>query len=76
MYSIEYTAHAIRNMEKLPTDAKKRIFKTIGKLKEDPYDYVQKLKTSSKTPMYSMRFGEYRVIMSIKDPLLIIQVTK
>ena len=63
-------------MERLPARAKKRIFKAIGYMKEDPYDYVQKLKLSAKTPMYSMRVGEYRVIMSIKDPLLIIQVTE
>jgi mRNA interferase RelE/StbE len=76
MYSIEYTSHAIKNLNKLSPDIKKRIFCAVSGIKEDPYSHVKKLKTSAKTPMYSMRVGEYRIIMSIKDPLLIIQVVK
>ena len=76
MYSIEYTAHAIRDMNKLPSEVKTKIFNAVSKIKEDPYEYVKKLKTSAKTPLYSLRVGEYRVIMTIKDPLLIIQVVR
>jgi mRNA interferase RelE/StbE len=72
MYSIEYTAHAIKDMNKLPSDVKTRIFNSIAKIKEDPYEHVKKLKTSAKTPLYSLRVEEYRVIMAIKDTILII----
>ena len=74
MYSVEYTAHATKDMNKLPADIKTKIFNAIGKIKEDPYSHVKKLKMSAKTPLYSLRVGEYRVIMVIKDQLLIIQV--
>jgi mRNA interferase RelE/StbE len=74
MYSVEYTAHVIKVMNKLLAEMKTKIFNAVGKIKEDPYSHVKKLKTSAKTPLYSLRVGEYRVIMSIKDPLLIIQV--
>lgn len=74
MYSIEYTAHAIKDMNKLPSEVKTRIFNSIAKIKEDPYKHVKKLKTSAKSPLYSLRVGEYRVIMAIKDPILIIQI--
>lgn len=76
MYSVEYTAHAIRDMNKLPTEIKIKIFNAVSKIKEDPYGYVKKLKTSAKTPLYSLRVGECRIIMAIKDPLLLIQVVK
>jgi mRNA interferase RelE/StbE len=74
MYSVEYTAHAIKYTNKLPSEVKTKIFTGIGKIKEDPYEHVKKLKTSAKSPLYSLRVGEYRVIMAIKEPLLIIQV--
>jgi mRNA interferase RelE/StbE len=74
MYSVEYTAHAIEDLNKLPSEVKTKIFTAIGKIKEDPYEHVKKLKTSAKSPLYSLRVGEYRVIMTIKDPLLIFQV--
>lgn len=74
MYSVEYTAHAIRDMNKLPAEEKTKLFNAVSKIKEDPYSHVKKLKTSAKTPLYSLRVGEYRAIIAIKDPLLIIQV--
>jgi mRNA interferase RelE/StbE len=74
MYSVEYTAHAIKDLNKLPSEVKTIIFTAISKIKKDPYEHVKKLKTSAKSPLYSLRVGEYRVIMAIKDPLLIIQV--
>lgn len=76
MYSVEYTAHAIKDMNKLPAEVKTKIFSVVSKIKEDPYEHVKKLKTSAKTPLYSLRVGEYRVIMVIKDPVLIIQVVE
>ena len=74
MYSVEYTAHAISDMTKLPAEVKIKIFNAISKIKEDPFEHVKKLKTSAKTPLYSLRVGEYRAIMAIKDQLLIIQI--
>jgi mRNA interferase RelE/StbE len=76
MYSVEYTAHAIKDMNKLPAEVKTKISSAVSKIKEDPYEHVKKLKTSAKTPLYSLRVGEYRVIMAIKDPVLIIQVVE
>jgi mRNA interferase RelE/StbE len=74
MYSVEYTTHAIKDMNKLPAEVKIKIFNAIGKIKDDPYSHVKKLKTSAKTPLFSLRVGEYRAIMVIKDQLLLIQV--
>ena len=76
MYSVEYTAHAIKDMNKLPAEVKTKVFSAISKIKEDTYEHVKKLKTSAKTPLYSLRVGEYRIIMAIKDPVLIIHVVE
>jgi mRNA interferase RelE/StbE len=76
MYSVEYTLTAIKDLNKLSPEVKKRIFGKISEIQKDPYSYVKKLKKSAKSPMYSLRVGEYRVIIVIKDPLLIIQVVK
>jgi mRNA interferase RelE/StbE len=74
MYSVEYTLNAIKDLNKLSPEIKKRIFNKIREIKEDPYSDVKKLKMSAKSPMYSLRVGDYRVIIVIKDPMLIIQV--
>ena len=37
MYSVEYTAHAIKDMNKLPAEVKTKIFNAVSKIKEDPY---------------------------------------
>ena len=76
MYSVEYTANAIKDMNKLPAEVKTKIFSAVSKIKEDPYEHVKKLKTSAKTPLYSLRVREYRIIMAIKDPVLIIQIVE
>lgn len=76
MYSVEYTSSAVKDINKLSPEVKKRIFNTVGEIKEDPYEHVKKLKMSAKSPLYSLRVGEYRVIMAIKDFFLIIQVLK
>ncbi|WP_162197634.1 type II toxin-antitoxin system RelE family toxin [Methanosarcina horonobensis] len=51
MYSIEYTSRAIKDINKLPSDVKKRIFYAISEIKEDLYEHVEKLKLSAKTPL-------------------------
>ena len=55
MYSVEYTLNAIKNMNKLSPEVKKQIFDKISEIQEDPYSYVKKLKTSAKSPIYSLR---------------------
>ncbi len=54
MYSVEYTAHAIRDTNKLPSEEKTKLFNAVSKIKEYPYSNGKKLKTSAKTPLYSL----------------------
>jgi mRNA interferase RelE/StbE len=74
MYTIQYTAHAVKDIKKLPPEVGKRIFDAINGIKEDPYSHVKKLKTPPDSPVYSLRVGEYRILVNIVRSQLIIFV--
>jgi len=74
MYSVKYTSRAIKDINKFSPEVRKRIFHVLDGIKEDPYSHVKKLKTPVNTPIYSLRAGEYRVLLAIKDLQLIILV--
>ena len=74
MYSVAYTSHAIKSINKLSPETRRRISHAVDEIKEDPYSHVKKLKTPANSPIYSLRVGEYRVLMAIKDLQLIILV--
>jgi mRNA interferase RelE/StbE len=74
MYTVQYTSRAIKDINKLPLEARKKIFDAITEIKENPYSHVKKLKTSPDSPIYSLRVGEYRVLLNITRSQLIIFV--
>ncbi len=74
MYSVIYSPAARRDLKKLSHDAARRIISSIEEIKTDPYSHVKKLKGLGKSPLYSLRIGARRVIMSIEDDRLIIFV--
>ena len=74
MYTVEYSASAKRDIKKLPPEVGIRIKNAIEEMMTDPFLNVTKLKTSTKSPMYSLRVGEYRVIMTINNARLIVMV--
>ena len=74
MYSILYSPGARKDLQKLPIDVAKRIVTAIRDMQDDPKAHAKKLKGSPKSPLYSLRIGEYRVIMSIDGDKLIIFV--
>ncbi|WP_052725800.1 type II toxin-antitoxin system RelE family toxin [Methanosarcina barkeri] len=74
MYTVQYTSRAIKDINKLPPEVRKRIFDAIHGIKEEPYSHVKKLKTSPDSPIYSLRVGEYRVLLNITRSQLIIFV--
>ncbi|MGC9514816.1 type II toxin-antitoxin system RelE family toxin [Methanocrinis sp.] len=73
MYSVIYSPAARRAIKSLPEEAA-RIFRAVGAIKEDPYSSVKKIKGSAKCPIYSLRVGDYRVIMTIEGDRMIIFV--
>ena len=73
MYAIKFTTTARKRLKKLPNEIQNRIIERLNELRKDPFDEVKMLRTSNKTPIYSLRVGEYRVIMRIyKDKLVVL----
>jgi len=74
MYSILYSPAAQKDIQKLPIDVAKNVVNSIKEIRDNPKVHVKKLKGSPKSPLYSLRVGEYRIIMSIEGDKLIIFV--
>ena len=73
MYAIRFTTTARKRLKKLPKEIQNGIIERLTEIRKDPFDEVKMLRTSNKTPIYSLRVGEYRVIMRIyKDKLVVL----
>lgn len=71
MYEVIFDEDAIRFLEKLEHDTKKRILNKILETKQDPFHFFIRLKGR---PEYKLRVGDYRVIADIKNNNLMILV--
>ena len=73
-FSVIYTTRARRDLRNLPINVAQTCIRAISSIKEDPFSFVKKLKGSKKAPLYSLRIGEYRAIVSIQNDRLIVFV--
>ena len=73
-FSVIYTTRARKGLKRLPLEVARTCIHSISKIKEDPFSSVKKLKGSKQAPLYSLRIGEYRAIMSIQEDRLIVFV--
>ena len=73
-FSVIYTTRARKDLRQLPLEIARKCILTISKIRDDPFSFVKKLKGSKQAPLYSLRIGEYRAIMSIQDDRLLIFV--
>ncbi len=73
-FSVIYTTRARKDLKGLSPEVARTCILAISKIKEDPFSFVKKLQGSKKAPLYSLRIGEYRAIMSIEDDRLIVFV--
>jgi mRNA interferase RelE/StbE len=73
-FSVIYTTRARKDLSNLPPDIARNCIRGISKIKDDPLSFVKKLKGSKQAPLYSLRIGEYRAIMSIQEDRLIVFV--
>ncbi|NQS74249.1 MAG: type II toxin-antitoxin system RelE/ParE family toxin [Methanoculleus sp.] len=72
--TVIYTARARWDLRKLPAEAARRIIRSVAGIRENPYRHVRKLAGFSRTPVYRLREGWYRVILTIEDERLLILV--
>ena len=71
MYDIEFSKIAEKQFYKLEKNIQMRIASALERCKIRPYMHVKKLVGS---PYFSLRVGDYRVILDIKEKKLIIFV--
>lgn len=73
-YSIQYSPHADRDFERLPSQVKGRVQAKIESLADNPRPHgCTKLKGAE---MYRVRVGDYRIIYEVKDNILLVLVVK
>ena len=72
-YSIIFTTHAKKSIQKLPEKVKSRIEAALLRIQTRPFDFVEKMINH---PFFKLRVGEYRIILDIRDNELIILVVE
>ena len=76
-YQIEITEKIEKKVTKLPKKDKERIIEAIDSLTGNPRpDNCKKLKGNNKPPLYRIRAGNYRIVYSIQDEVLLILVVE
>lgn len=63
-YQLVFDDKAIEQLEKLPKNISRRIFKKLQQTKTNPHRYFEKLEGR---PEYKLRIGDYRTITDISD---------
>lgn len=75
-WRVVLTPQAERDFKRLSKAEGQRIKDELTALAEEPYPrlHVKKLKGHQKTPIYSYRVGQYRIILAIEDDVMVIFV--
>ena len=76
MYKVDFTATAKKDLKKLSIEVSERVIHALLKIRDDPFSHINRLKISSDAPMYYMRVGDYRIIMTIEKANLLIMVVE
>ena len=71
MYKVVITERAIRDIEKLDLQIRKRIGEKLEDFSKDPFRYAVKL-VNPKIGSFRFRIGEHRVIFDIEDNKIVI----
>jgi mRNA interferase RelE/StbE len=72
-YKVIFSQDAEKDLDLLDRKNRTRIIKKLDHIKGHPLDYVKHLVG---IPLYSLRVGDYRVIMDIKTKEILIFVIK
>lgn len=75
LYSIEFSSSALRDLKKLPKSEAERIHEKILGLAENPRP-PGCVKLAGSGELYRIRVGNYRVIYSINDGILVVIILR
>lgn len=73
-YKVLISAVAKKDLARLPVPVGKAIYRELSTLADElnPKTHVKKLKGSSEPSFYSLRVGDYRVLLTIVNAVMII----
>ncbi len=74
-YKVEWSPSAKRDLKRLTHDVQARITRAVGTLAQDPRSPGTK-KLSGEENAYRLRVGDYRVIYSVFDDVVLILITR
>lgn len=70
-YRLTYTLRALRDIEGLDSQIKKRIGNTLLRYQKDPLRYAERL-TQSKLGTYRFRTGDYRIVFDLEGEEIVV----
>ena len=70
-FEVRWTESSVKKLEKLDRQIQKRIIRKLDEIAADPFAMARKL---SGVNLYSIRVGDYRVIVSIERKKLVVLV--
>lgn len=71
MFELSYSQTALNQLEKLDKNMRIRILSSLERIRIRPYSHIKKL---TGNPYFSLRVGDYRVILEMKENQLLIHV--
>lgn len=73
MFKVIWSKKADTQIRKLDKKARKRIYEKVDSIRNNPYIFVKPLFGIN---LYSLRIGNYRVLMTIKQNIMAIFILK
>jgi mRNA interferase RelE/StbE len=70
-YKVMWTRKALHQLDKIDKEVQKRMIERIESVLDDPLSSVKRLKGFN---LYSLRVGDYRMILSIENRVMIVIV--
>jgi mRNA interferase RelE/StbE len=74
-HRLELTPRALRDLKKLPAQARERLQPTIEALASDPRP-AGVVKLEGEQDVYRVRVGDYRILYEVHDSVLLVIVVK
>jgi mRNA interferase RelE/StbE len=73
-YKIQFNKNYLKDLEKIPKKDQGKIRESVLALTDNPHPDGSKKLKGSKEPLYRIRCGDYRVIYTIRNDLLLVLV--
>lgn len=74
-YQIEWKRSATKELRRLPARTIARVISTVEGLASDPYP-VGATKLTGSEKSYRIRIGDYRVIYTVEDDILYVEIVR